>query len=39
MSNLPYIGFLFKNTQTQRQKAELLVFITPRVVNERMTVR
>ncbi len=36
---LPYIGFLFRNTQSQRQKTELLVFITPRVVNERMTVR
>jgi type IV pilus assembly protein PilQ len=36
---LPYIGFLFRNTQTQTQKTELLVFITPRVVSERLTVR
>ena len=37
--DLPYIGFLFKNHQTQTQKTELLVFITPRIVNERLTVR
>jgi type IV pilus assembly protein PilQ len=36
---LPVIGWLFKNTQTNQQKTELLVFITPRIVNERMTVR
>ncbi len=36
---LPYIGWLFKNNTTTTQKAELLVFITPRIVNERLTVR
>jgi type IV pilus assembly protein PilQ len=36
---LPYIGFLFRNQQSRTFKTELLVFITPRVVNERMTVR
>jgi len=36
---LPYVGWLFKNTQTQIQKTELLVFITPRIVNERLTIR
>ena len=36
---LPVIGWLFKNTQTNQQKTELLVFITPRIVNERMTIR
>jgi type IV pilus assembly protein PilQ len=36
---LPYIGFLFRNNQSRTFKTELLVFITPRVVNERMTVR
>ena len=37
--DLPYIGFLFKNNTTSTSKTELLVFITPRIVNERLTVR
>jgi type IV pilus assembly protein PilQ len=37
--DLPYIGFLFKNTATVRNKTELLVFITPRIMNERLTGR
>jgi len=37
--DLPIIGWLFKNKITNAQKTELLVFITPRIVNERMTVR
>jgi type IV pilus assembly protein PilQ len=37
--DLPYIGFLFKNTVTTSNKNELLVFITPRIVSERLTVR
>jgi len=37
--DLPYIGFLFKNQVNTSSKTELLVFITPRIVNERMTVR
>ena len=36
---LPYIGFFFKNTTRSTRKTELLVFITPRVVSERLTVR
>jgi type IV pilus assembly protein PilQ len=37
--DLPIVGWLFKNRVTNAQKTELLVFITPRIVNERMTVR
>ncbi len=37
--DLPYIGFLFKNNTATSSKTELLVFITPRIVNERLTVR
>ncbi len=37
--DLPYIGFLFKNQVGTSSKTELLVFITPRIVNERMIVR
>jgi len=36
---LPYIGFLFRNQVNTSSKTELLVFITPRIVNERLTVR
>jgi type IV pilus assembly protein PilQ len=38
-ADLPGIGWLFKNTTTATAKTELLVFITPRVVNERLTIR
>ncbi|HEX9398243.1 MAG TPA: type IV pilus secretin PilQ [Burkholderiales bacterium] len=37
--DLPIIGFLFRNTTTNSSKTELLVFITPRIVTERLTVR
>lgn len=37
--SLPYIGWLFKNNTSTTDKAELLVFITPRIVNERLTIR
>ena len=37
--DLPYIGFLFKNTATVKNKTELLIFITPRIMNERLTGR
>jgi type IV pilus assembly protein PilQ len=39
LGDLPYIGFLFKNQSSTSQKTELLVFITPRLVTDRLTVR
>ena len=39
LGDIPVIGWLFKNTTTTSAKTELLVFITPRVVNERLTIR
>jgi type IV pilus assembly protein PilQ len=39
LGELPYIGFLFRNNTSSTNKTELLVFITPRVVNDRLTVR
>jgi len=39
LGDLPLIGGLFRNTTTTTRKTELLVFITPRVVNERLTIR
>jgi type IV pilus assembly protein PilQ len=32
--DLPYVGFLFKNTAKSDQKRELLVFVTPKIVKE-----
>jgi type IV pilus assembly protein PilQ len=39
LGDLPYVGFLFKTTRTQRAKTELLVFITPRIVNDALALR
>ena len=39
LGDLPVIGWLFKNSTSTTAKTELLVFITPRVVNERLTIR
>jgi len=39
LGDLPIIGWLFKNKSTTSAKTELLVFITPRIVNERLTIR
>jgi len=39
LGDLPLIGWMFKNTTTSTAKTELLVFITPRIVNERLTIR
>jgi type IV pilus assembly protein PilQ len=37
--DLPVIGWLFKNHSSTAAKTELLIFITPRIVNERLTIR
>jgi len=39
MGDIPLLGWLFKNTTNTTAKTELLVFITPRIVNERLTIR
>jgi len=39
LGDLPLIGWLFKNNATATGKTELLIFITPRIVNERLTIR
>ena len=39
LGDLPVLGFFFRGTSTSSNKTELLVFITPRIVNERLTVR
>jgi type IV pilus assembly protein PilQ len=37
--DLPVLGFFFRNNTTTSNKTELLIFITPRIVNERLTIR
>ena len=37
--DLPYIGWLFKNREWIDDKTELLVFITPKIVAEGLSVR
>ena len=39
LGDIPVLGWLFKNSTVTTSKTELLVFITPRVVNERLTIR
>jgi type IV pilus assembly protein PilQ len=39
LGDLPAVGPLFRNTQRVDNKTELLVFLTPRIVEERLTVR
>jgi type IV pilus assembly protein PilQ len=39
LGDLPLIGWLFKNNSVSTGKTELLVFITPRIMNERLSIR
>jgi type IV pilus assembly protein PilQ len=37
--DLPYVGFLFRNTQSTDDKNELLIFVTPKIVTDALTLR
>ncbi len=37
LGNLPILGYLFKQTGTASEKAELLIFLTPRILKETVT--
>lgn len=37
--NIPYLGNLFKRTIRQNDKTELLIFITPRILDDNLSVR
>jgi type IV pilus assembly protein PilQ len=39
LGDLPYIGFLFKQNDKRDEKSELLVFITPRILKDTLTLR
>jgi type IV pilus assembly protein PilQ len=36
-SNLPYLGFLFKKNRVEKTKRELLIFVTPKILKEDLT--
>jgi type IV pilus assembly protein PilQ len=37
--DLPYVGFMFKQEQIQDQNSELLIFVTPRILKDTLTLR
>lgn len=39
LGDLPYVGFLFKHNEKRDNKTELLVFITPRIISESLSMR
>jgi len=39
LGDLPYVGRLFRRTLDKSEKQELLVFITPRIIQESLTTR
>jgi len=39
LGDIPFVGFLFKQTSKTDNKTELLIFVTPRIVKDSLTVR
>ena len=39
LGDIPFIGNLFKTTKKQEDKTELLIFITPRIIKDQLTIR
>jgi type IV pilus assembly protein PilQ len=39
LGDLPLLGWLFKNKANQDTKTELLIFLTPRILSEKIAVR
>ncbi len=39
LGDIPFLGNFFKRTNKQQDKTELLIFITPRIIKESLTVR
>ena len=37
--DLPFVGFLFRNTSIVDNKAELLIFISPRIIKSSVSLR
>ena len=39
LGDVPFLGNLFKNSNKQKDKIELLIFLTPRILDERLSLR
>ncbi len=39
LGDIPVLGYLFKNNAKVRNRTELLVFLTPRILNESVSLR
>ena len=39
LGDIPFLGNLFKTTSKQEDKTELLIFITPRIIKDQLTIR
>ncbi len=39
LGDIPYLGVLFKSTSVRDNKSELLIFITPRILKDNLTIR
>lgn len=39
LGDLPYVGFLFKHKNTVQERKELLVFVTPRIIDDGLAIR
>lgn len=39
LGDIPYLGWLFKQTTKTRNRTELLIFLTPRIVTEELTLQ
>lgn len=39
LGDIPYLGFLFRNRERRDNRTELLVFITPRIISESLSLR
>ena len=39
LGDLPVVGYLFKRTTRQDDKTELLIFVTPKIVKDSLTIR
>lgn len=39
LGDLPYVGFMFRNTNKINDKKELLIFITPKIISDAMSLR
>ena len=37
--DLPLLGWLFKSNQVRNNKTELLIFLTPKILSERVSLR